>query len=69
MSLYGDGPCRDCEERHQGCHSGCTAYTEWTVALREKKAAISKARKTSKDLDGVLIGSSRRRKRRAGIGK
>lgn len=29
-------PCKDCEERKLGCHSGCEEYTEFYKQNREK---------------------------------
>jgi predicted ATP-dependent serine protease len=45
MSLYGNNPCRDCEERHEGCHGKCEKYTSWRDVVNEKKNSIYQARK------------------------
>lgn len=31
-------PCKDCEERHSGCHSKCKKYGEWSeIRLQHKR--------------------------------
>ena len=32
-----DNTCRDCAERHPGCHSDCAKYQEFREALRSSK--------------------------------
>lgn len=32
-----DNTCRDCAERHPGCHSDCAKYHEFREALRSNK--------------------------------
>ena len=32
-----DNTCRDCAERHPGCHSDCQKYQEFREALRSNK--------------------------------
>ena len=32
-----DNTCRDCAERHPGCHSDCAKYQEFREALRSNK--------------------------------
>ena len=36
FKLHEENPCRDCTERHVGCHGKCSKYTEW-------KAKVDKA--------------------------
>ena len=45
MSLYANNPCRDCEDRHEGCHGGCEKYLGWKEELNAKKNSIYHARK------------------------
>lgn len=45
MSLYGNNPCRDCEERYEGCHGGCERYIAWKDGVNERKNSIYQARK------------------------
>lgn len=32
-------PCKDCEDRHAGCHAGCEKYTAWKAAHDAEKNA------------------------------
>ena len=32
-----DNACRDCEERHPGCHADCAKYQAFREALRSNK--------------------------------
>lgn len=45
MSLYANNPCKDCEDRHEGCHGGCEKYLGWKEELNNKKNSIYQARK------------------------
>lgn len=29
MTTKKDNPCKDCPDRHIGCHSGCERYLAW----------------------------------------
>ncbi len=67
MSIYRNGPCKDCEERYSGCHSECKRYLEWTEGIKEMKAAVYKAKGKDQALDEIAISASRKRKRWTGI--
>lgn len=30
-------PCKDCKERHLGCHTGCKKYAEFKAKIEENK--------------------------------
>ena len=40
-----ENPCKECGDRHVGCHSSCSKYKEWRAAADADNAAI----KTKKD--------------------
>ena len=35
-------PCKDCEERHVGCHSECEKYIEFKRKLRREKDILER---------------------------
>lgn len=37
------GPCRNCTERSQGCHSSCGKYKEYKEKLKEFNRAVYRA--------------------------
>lgn len=39
--------CKDCQDRHTGCHSTCTDYIEWKKARDEELEAIRERREMS----------------------
>lgn len=39
-----ENPCKECGDRHVGCHSSCSKYAEWRAAADADNAAI-KAKK------------------------
>lgn len=43
-------PCKECQDRHVGCHSGCEKHKEWKDRLEEKKQKY----RTNKD-EKILI--------------
>ena len=30
-------PCKDCKERHSGCHAGCKKYAEYRKQIKKNK--------------------------------
>ena len=50
-------PCRDCENRHVGCHSDCEKYKEFVIANEERKEAIRKG----KEMDRFFVSNASRR--------
>lgn len=36
-------PCKDCKERHLGCHGGCKKYAEYKAQVEKNKDAYHKA--------------------------
>lgn len=32
-----DCPCKDCEDRHSGCHGKCQRFAEWRVKVDERR--------------------------------
>ena len=39
--------CRDCTERHIGCHGECSRYKEWKEEYQKQKEEADKLRKKS----------------------
>ena len=35
-------PCKDCKERHLGCHAGCKKYAEFKAKAEKNKDAYHK---------------------------
>lgn len=35
-------PCKDCQDRHQGCHDKCHGYAEWKSNLEKVNEARRK---------------------------
>lgn len=68
MSMYRGNPCKDCEERYQGCHARCEMYAEWRSNVDNRKADILNERRDTYLANCVLIDSSKKRKKRRNIG-
>ena len=71
MSLYGNNPCRDCEERHEGCHGKCERYLGWRDEVNKKKDHIYRSRKgevlaTSFTIEEIYKGIDKRKNKRRG---
>lgn len=57
-------PCKDCENRHEGCHSDCAAYLSYKATREAKKEAFNKwSYETRKDRMDRLGRPSRRKRR------
>lgn len=41
--------CKDCQDRHVGCHSNCESYKEYLDDLKQRKNIIKEARKDNKE--------------------
>ena len=41
--------CKDCKDRHVGCHSNCEIYKEYTRELEEKKHMIKEAKNKDRE--------------------
>ncbi len=39
-----DKGCKECKDRHEGCHSSCESYREWKKSYDAKKAIIQSER-------------------------
>ena len=48
------GACKDCADRHVGCHSDCERYAAYMAERRK----INAARAQEHMIDGVLINQS-----------
>lgn len=40
MLLQRNAPCRDCKNRHEGCHVNCKIYKDWKTVFEEEKSRI-----------------------------
>ena len=57
-------PCKNCEERHQGCHAGCERYAAWKAEYDARKMEEWRARKSAQIPDAVHAESVERVRRR-----
>lgn len=53
-------PCKDCEERHEKCHSECARYMRYTEMLQRYKDRLRKAKET----DNMMLGYEQRKYKR-----
>ena len=60
-------PCKGCEERHQGCHAGCSRYKMWAEERAEQREKIRATRRKEWDFYGYA--SSLKKKLKKGGGK
>lgn len=51
--MLGNSPCRDCEERVQGCHAGCKRFAEWKAEQLNILSKMKKARLENRRLAGA----------------
>lgn len=56
-------PCKDCTDRHAGCHAGCEKYLSWCKIHEQEKAVIRKAKDESEEYRAYIIKSIQRRRR------
>lgn len=67
--IYGNSvhsPCKDCPDRHIGCHSECDKYKEFEKALFEEKSIRYKANNAEKRATNHEIRSKLRTIKRQG---
>lgn len=50
-------PCKDCTERHVGCHSTCQGYKDF-VKWNEEQKEIRKQEKPSTITQGSFLGNA-----------
>lgn len=62
-NLYGENPCKDCEQRRPGCHGDCEQHRQWKEELNSKKTRIYHEKLLENKLDSFEA------KRRASIAK
>ena len=56
-------PCRNCEDRHQGCHAKCERYGAWRKGidnLNEKEHEFHKSRDTMSEMNKRRLWRSKR---------
>ena len=49
MSVKIDSPCKDCPERHEGCHGKCDGYKAYKVAKEQEREDERKRKDVFKD--------------------
>ena len=54
--VNGGSCCKDCPDRHIGCHDTCEIYQASKAEYLENKAKIRNAKKQAKDFDVYKIG-------------
>lgn len=48
-------PCKDCEDRHEGCHSSCEDYLTWKAANDIEHAKVLEKKHQMSDTNGHAI--------------
>ena len=41
-------PCKDCQDRHKGCHSKCEKFTKWSEETQDSRVQAIKQYKTDR---------------------
>lgn len=49
--------CRDCPDKHPGCHDHCEKYQSALAEWKEKKAAVKHAKRLYKQYDDFRVES------------
>lgn len=44
-------PCKDCEFRHESCHSSCEQYSDWKQQWNNNREQIIKAKNKEMELN------------------
>jgi hypothetical protein len=57
-------PCKDCKDRHPGCHGMCPRYAEFRVALDAIRERRREAQKSPISDDAIKMFHKQMRKRR-----
>jgi len=58
------GPCKDCQNRHMGCHSECEAYNQFVKDNEKVKQARSDYLRSYKQFNELHRGFTRECKRK-----
>ena len=58
-------PCKDCAERHVGCHGTCESYKDWKAENDAKKAEQQKKRIEEYAFNSYRVGVRMHAKKRA----
>ena len=48
-----EAPCKNCTDRHLGCHSECEEYIAYKQAAREYTVLVAKARSQNRKLEDL----------------
>ena len=58
--MSGDSPCKNCEERHYGCHAECDRYTSFIEKRKTENERRINALYIEKGLDEHRLRTSHR---------
>ena len=58
MTTKKDNPCKDCPDRHIGCHLDCERYLAWRKVYDEWNSKVFNERSKSRAVDKYLIDRS-----------
>ena len=64
-----NNPCKDCADRHVGCHGTCPTYIEWSEKRKAEKQQILEAKNKTQPYENyrqASITAMYRRKRSKG---
>lgn len=59
------GPCKDCQDRHPGCHAQCEKYIAYDLCVEHYRNEVAKQNRLDDDLY-LTSRHSKKRKRRRG---
>ena len=60
-------PCKDCGERHSGCHAECKNFLAWKEDYNKRKEEICKQRDKQRLLDDMRHDSAKKMMRKYGM--
>lgn len=61
MNISENNPCRDCSDRHLGCHANCIKYNEWKNRLNKYNDHVREVN----HLEHTAYVSNRRKRNRS----
>lgn len=62
-------PCRDCKDRHVGCHGECERYREFKARLAEINEQKAQESKSNAEYADYVIKVENKRKKKMGRGR
>ena len=58
--IRGENPCKHCDDRDVGCHSGCDRYLNWRQEYLSAKEEAAKAKRFEDVADDYTYSTRRR---------